>query len=97
MTRDEFDAAVKSRRLPDDIGHALAAMWYDAVGEWEKAHSQAQAQEDATGAWVHAYLHRVEGDQSNAAYWYRRAGRPECKDSLSEERDVILSSLLLGA
>ena len=97
MTRDEFDAAVKSGHVPDGIGNALAAMWYDAAGDWEKAHSYAQDQEDAVGAWVHAYLHRVEGDLSNAGYWYRRAGRPECKDPLSEERDVILSSLLMGA
>ena len=55
---------------------AVRALWYDAQGDWTTAHDQVQDDNSADGAWVHAYLHRVEGDQFNAAYWYRRAGRP---------------------
>ena len=52
---------------------ALQALWWDAKGDWDKAHDRAQERDDAAGAHVHAYLHRKEGDQSNAEYWYRRA------------------------
>ncbi len=54
---------------------AVRALWYDGQGDWTTAHDQVQDDNSADGAWVHAYLHRVEGDQFNASYWYRRAGR----------------------
>lgn len=94
MTYDEFRASIDAGQPPDGLGHALAAMWHDARGDWEKAHTEAQAQEDATGAWVHAYLHRVEGDPSNAAYWYRRAGKPVCEDTLATEWETIVRELV---
>ena len=97
MTHDEFTNSLQSAEPLAGMGHALSAMWYDAKGDWDAAHGEAQAQEDATGAWVHAYLHRVEGDLSNAAYWYRRAGRPVCEDPLASERDDILAELLKNA
>jgi hypothetical protein len=55
---------------------AVRALWHESQGDWTTAHDQVQDDDSADGAWVHAYLHRVEGDQFNAAYWYRRAGRP---------------------
>jgi len=63
-------------------------------GEWDKAHGVAQDVDDETGAWVHAYLHRKEGDLSNAAYWYRRAQRPVASDSLEEEWIRIVTAIL---
>jgi len=54
---------------------AVRALWYEAQGDWTTAHEQVQDDDSADAAWVHAFLHRVEGDQFNAAYWYRRAGR----------------------
>ena len=79
---------------PEDLGRALAALWHEAKGDWEEAHRLAQAQKDAAGAWVHAYLHRVEGDQSNAEYWYRRAEKQPSSAPLEKEWDEIVGALL---
>lgn len=62
--------------------HALEA---DRQGDWDRAHRIVQDIESTDAYWIHAYLHRVEGDLGNAAYWYRRAGRPECRSSLQDE------------
>jgi hypothetical protein len=78
----------------DSLSDALKALWYDANDDWHAAHTHAQAQDDAMGAWVHAYLHRKEGDLSNAAYWYRRAGRTATTIPLSDEWEVITAALL---
>lgn len=72
----------------------LKAIWWDYKNDWEKAHDTAQEIESATGNWIHAYLHRKEGDQWNAGYWYRRAGREFPSVSLEEEREAILKFLL---
>ena len=71
----------------------LAALWWAAKGEWEAAHKIVQDESDSNSAWVHAYLHRVEGDLSNAAYWYRQAGKAVAKDSLEAEWEAIVSAL----
>lgn len=63
----------------------LQALWHDAHGNWEKAHDITQDIETPDGAWVHAYLHRKEGDQWNADYWYRRAGKSRPSETLDEE------------
>ena len=94
MTVDEFRESVGQMAPPAGLSLALQAMWYDAKGDWDAAHRAAQAQDDRVGAWVHAYLHRVEGDDDNAAYWYRRAGRPVSKQTLPEEWDTIVAELL---
>ena len=91
-----FKASLDRDEPPEGMSRALKALWYDAKGDWHEAHRQAQGQKDEAGAWVHAYLHRVEGDQSNAGYWYRQAGKPACSDSLSEEWSAIVSALLSG-
>ncbi len=79
---------------PEGLGRALAALWHAAKGDWDEAHRLAQAQKDAAGAWVHAYLHRVEGDLSNAEHWYRRAGKSPSSALLSREWDEIADALL---
>ena len=67
-----------------------------AAGDWDSAHDAAQADEGGAGDWVHAYLHRKQGDAGNAAYWYRRARRPVCQGSLEEEWEAIARALLGG-
>lgn len=79
---------------PPGLSGALLALWHDARGDWTAAHEAAQGDETANGAWVHAYLHRKEGDVGNAAYWYRRAGRPLSRAGLEAEWDQIAADLL---
>jgi hypothetical protein len=91
MTVDEL----KQRdHEPADLSPALRALWHDARGNWGEAHRIAQAIDDDTGAWVHAYLHRKEGDPGNAAYWYRRAGRPVATGTLEDEWTAIALTML---
>jgi len=72
----------------------LAALWWAAKGDWDAAHKIVQDESTKDAAWVHAYLHRVEGDLGNAGYWYRQAGQPAAKDSLEAEWERIVSALL---
>jgi len=94
MTFEEFRESLNSERPPEDLTLSLAAMWWDAKGDWTKAHESAQQDEGPAGAWVHAYLHRKEGDVSNAGYWYGRAGRPQSRVSLDQEWAEIVSALV---
>jgi hypothetical protein len=94
MTWQEFKQSIAADRCPKGLGGALEALWYDARGDWERAHQRAQDEPGASGAWVHAYLHRKEGDLGNAAYWYRRAGRPPSDVPLEEEWRSISTTLL---
>jgi len=94
MDIDAFKSSLDANAPPDGLDGALRALWYDAKGDWHAAHRQAQDQANADGAWVHAYLHRVEGDQANAGGWYRRAGKPHCETSLADEWDAIATALL---
>jgi len=89
-----FRASVEASAPSDHLSHALQALWYDAKGDWQTAHEHAQAQDDTAGAWVHAYLHRKEGDPANAGYWYRRAGHPAATESLEAEWESIATALL---
>jgi hypothetical protein len=93
MSFEEFLAA---KTPPSGVGPALAALWHDARGDWARAHALAQEDEGANGCWVHAYLHRKEGDLSNARYWYTRAGKtPPAKGvALDAEREAIIRALL---
>ena len=91
-----FRASLVADAPPPDLGLALKALWFDARGDWDGAHNAAQADEGGAGDWVHAYLHRKEGDASNAAYWYRRARKPVCRTSLDEEWAAIADALLKG-
>jgi hypothetical protein len=80
---------------PSGLSPALEALWWDAKGNWDKAHERAQEEGGAQGAWVHAYLHRKEGDLSNARYWYRQAKRPPAEEApLEVEWEEIVRGLL---
>ena len=94
MDFETFKQSTAEAAPPGDLSPALEALWRDAKGEWDAAHGLAQSQKDTAGAWVHAYLHRVEGDTSNARYWYNRAGRPASAASLAEEWEDIARALL---
>lgn len=73
---------------------ALQALWYDYQDDWHRSHKTIDHASDRDSAWVHAYLHRKEGDLSNARYWYRRSGKPESSLSLSQEQQQIAQVLL---
>ena len=97
MTLTEFKATIGQATPPADVGPALVALWHDARGDWTRAHEVAQDIHDESGAWVHAYLHRKEGDLGNAGYWYRRASQPVARGTLAEEWDAIVTALLAQA
>jgi hypothetical protein len=94
MTLDEFRQSLTATEPPAGLSLALAGLWWDAKGDWQRAHESAQQDEGRDGSWVHAYLHRKEGDQSNAAYWYGRTGRPVCREPLDVEWVSIVKKLL---
>ena len=94
MKLEEFKATLALDVPPQDLSGAVQALWYVANNDWDRAHKLAQNQDDWVGAWVHAHLHRVEGDLRNAGYWYRRADRPECAESLEAEWDDIAAAIL---
>lgn len=89
-----MDAAALARReSAEGLAPLPAALWWDARGAWDRAHELAQSVETADGAWVHAYLHRKEGDLANADYWYRRAGRRRPATTLEQEWAEIAGAL----
>jgi hypothetical protein len=94
MTLDQFRSTLRHDSAPLTLAPALKAMWEDAKENWSAAHSIAQTLEGETGSWIHAYLHRKEGDLGNASYWYRRARRPVADDSLEEEWTRIVLCVL---
>jgi hypothetical protein len=96
MTLEEFKATVSASN-PPSVSTALQALWYDAHGDWDRAHEVADSVESEATAWVHAYLHRKEGKPDNASYWYRLAGQPEAVDSLEAEWVRIAAALLAKA
>ena len=98
MSFAEFrDSAAAGAAPPAARSPALRALWHDARGEWDAAHALAQAAGGADGDWVHAYLHRKEGDAANAGYWYRRAGKPVSTLPLEREWEAIAGALLIAA
>jgi len=94
MTLSEFKESLKQPDAPANVSPLLRALWYDAKGDWHASHNVAQDVNTEDGSWVHAYLHRKEGDNGNAAYWYHRAKRPVCSTSLQEEWESITLALL---
>jgi hypothetical protein len=97
MTVQEFRQSLLREEPPGYLSFALAGLWWDAKGNWKRAHESAQQDEGPAGSWVHAYLHRKEGDSSNAGYWYRRANKPPVQSSLEQEWLEIAESLLREA
>jgi hypothetical protein len=94
VTFEEFRDSFRHAGPPKELSLGLTALWWDAKGDWTKAHESAQQDEGPAGAWVHAHLHRKEGDSSNAAYWYQRAGESASRKALIEEWNEITRSLL---
>ena len=94
MTLEQFRSTLAQKAAPEELSPALRAMWEDAKGNWNAAHAIAQEIENETGSWIHAYLHRKEGDLGNAGYWYRRATQPTAHDALEEEWTRIVAALL---
>jgi hypothetical protein len=94
MTFDEFKASLTAEIFPSGLSKPLQALWEEAKGDWNRAHQIAQSIEDEQGAWVHAYLHRKEGDSFNANYWYARANQSRPNLSFPEEWEKIVQVLL---
>lgn len=94
MTLEELRASLSQSTPPANLPPLLAALWCDAKGDWNRAHEIAQDQNTPDAAWVHAYLHRKEGDAGNAGYWYREAGHPHSTLPLDKEWEQIVSALL---
>jgi hypothetical protein len=89
-----FRESLKNSSPPAGLSAALEGLWWDAKGDWTRAHESAQRDEGPDGSWVHAYLHRKQGDLSNAKYWYRRADRAAAYGDLPREWEAIVASLL---
>lgn len=94
MTVEDFHNSLSQSKPPAGLPLPLAGLWWDAKGDWNRAHESAQQDEGPEGSWVHAYLHRKEGDESNAAYWYSRAHKPVCREPLDAEWLSIVTNLL---
>jgi hypothetical protein len=95
MTIEEFRASLRESIPPAGLSGLLKALWWDARGNFDRAHDIAQDDESGQeAAWVHAYLHRREGDQDNAGYWYKRAHQPHPETSLDDEWRQITTVLL---
>jgi hypothetical protein len=92
----DFKASLTGAAPAPGLDAPLAALWWAAKGNWDKAHKLVQDEDTREAAWVHAYLHRVEGDLGNAAYWYRKAHKPVARESLDAEWEQMVSALLGG-
>jgi hypothetical protein len=94
MNFSTFKQSLEIKEPPEKISVYLKALWYDGKDDWENAHELIQHMEDKNAAWIHAYLHRKEGDVTNANYWYMRAGKTKPVVSLDKEWEVIVTALL---
>jgi len=94
MTPVEFKRSLAKAKPPDGLSPALAGLWWAGKDDWDKAHKVVMNEDDADCAWVHAYLHRVEGDLDNARYWYRQARRKPAQGDLATEWATIAAALL---
>jgi hypothetical protein len=96
-THEDFTASLAKPSPPAHWSAALRALWHLEKGDRNAAHKLAQEDEsDPQSAWVHAHLHRIEGDEPNAGYWYRRAGQPVGTGSHETERRAITAALIVG-
>jgi hypothetical protein len=94
VTRSGLKNTLTKSAPPNGLAPPLQALWWAAKGDWDAAHRLVQDEPDRDAAWVHAYLHRVEGDRPNADYWYRQAHRPATEGPLDAEWDAIAEALL---
>jgi len=90
----DFKASLSGAAPAPELDAPLAALWWAAKGNWDEAHRIVQDEQSKEAAWIHAYLHRVEGDPGNAGYWYRQAGKPVAIGSLEAEWEAIVSALI---
>ena len=93
MNTGQFRESLKENHPPPDISALLEALWYDARGNWPHAHELVDSLEDKNACWVHAYLHRKEGDPGNARYWYNRAGKQMPDTTLEKEWEEIVEAM----
>ena len=96
MTIDEFRQTLSLGGPPPSLPLALQSLWWMEKGDWSQAHGLIDDADGTDECWVHAHLHRVEGDLANAGYWYRRAGRPVATATLEAERAQLIATLLAG-
>ncbi len=94
MTLAEFKQSQSKARPPTGLSVALSALWWAGKDDWDKAHKIVMDEGGKDCAWVHAYLHRVEGDLENARYWYKQAGKPVVSSALDTEYETIAQTLL---
>ncbi len=93
-TLTEFKASLNAEQPINGLSVQLKSLWYDGKGDWRQAHAQVDKLTDKQSAWVHAYLHRKEGDISNADYWYSKAQQIRPKVSLDEEWEALVLHFL---
>ena len=94
MQFDEFNKSTAGEKPPQTLSQYALSLWYDAKGDWENAHTIIQDIEDKTAAWIHAYLHRKEGDAGNANYWYNRAVKKMPGYEPKKEWEEIVKAVL---
>ncbi|HEY0263638.1 MAG TPA: hypothetical protein VGC07_03860 [Granulicella sp.] len=94
MNLDQFTASLAYEAPDEELSAPLAALWWDAKGDWKRAHGLVDHLETKDGMCVHAYLHRKEGDGWNADYWYRRSGREYHRPELEDEWVALVAGLL---
>ena len=94
MTIDQFNESITRDEPPQDLSIPLTALWWDAKGEWKRAHDLVDELETPDGIAVHAYLHRKNGEASNARYWYGKTGRDLSNLSFEAEWQAVVSQLL---
>lgn len=90
-----FQESLSANQPPANLSVYLKTLWHDAKGEWNIAHQLIKDVEDKNANWIHAYLHRKEGDELNAGYWYRRAGKTMYEGSLEDEWEEIVMELMM--
>jgi hypothetical protein len=97
MNLEQFKTSISEEQAPPaGLSIPLAALWWDAKGDWARAHSLVDELESVDGMAVHAYLHRKEGSASNADYWYQRSGRSFYRPTLDAERIALIEGVLAG-
>ncbi|HTF30887.1 MAG TPA: hypothetical protein VK625_18660 [Flavitalea sp.] len=94
MNFTDYKSSLDSDNAPEGLSPVLLALWYDGKNDWERSHDIAQDIHTNDGSWIHAYLHRKEGDPGNAAYWYRKAGKQVPTVSLEKEWEDLVKVLL---
>jgi hypothetical protein len=94
MTLIEYKASLSAAAPPEACNDLLKALWYAGKNNWHAAHNIAQEIHTREGSWIHAYLHRVEGDIGNATYWYHKAGRPMPEGALENEWEELVKAFL---